>query len=615
VTDSPHARTVLLPLVLGLLVSAVAPGLVTPESFNGVGELTADGVQAPPEPSPSQLESDSAPARSPFSLDGEAEAWVERTLAGLTLRQRVAQLIMPWVPGQQVSGRSPEYMRMLRWVEEDQVGGLIISRGTPAAIAARLNAAQARARVPLLISADLESGPSMRLSPGGTHFPPAMAFSAAGDERLAREVGRITGIEARAVGIHLTLGPILDVNSNPHNPIINVRSFGERPEQVGRMAAAWIAGAGEARLLTAGKHFPGHGNTDVDSHVGLPTIRVDSSGLDAVDLAPFRAAIDTGIPGILVGHIAAVGIDGPAAPPASVSPRVIDGVLRGRLGFQGLVITDALNMGAITRNYSVTEASILALLAGADILLQPPGTGQVIDGIVAAVASGRIAPERIDDAARRVLSAKAAAGLHLGGAPVEPAEIGRRVGSPQHAEVSRQVAQASITLARDHKELVPLRPEARRILHVTYSAGGTFAGAALSRELRAAGKAVDQVSVGDRTGAAALAAIRTRARAADLVIASAVVTPREYRSLQIDRRVANLIEELSTAGRPVIAVSFGSPYLLTDFPSVPAFLLAWSGSDVSQRAAGRALLGTAPISGNLPVSLPPHHGVGDGLRR
>ncbi|HEV2130889.1 MAG TPA: glycoside hydrolase family 3 N-terminal domain-containing protein, partial [Longimicrobiaceae bacterium] len=244
------------------------------------------------------------PAPETRRLDPEAEAWVEHTLARLTLEQRVAQLVVPWISGDAAASNRQEFERMLRWVEQDQVGGLIVSRGRPEALAAKLNAAQARARVPLLVVSDLETGPGMRLNPGGTDFPPAMAFGAADDVALAREAGRVTGVEARAVGIHMTLGPVLDVNSNPDNPIINIRAFAEDPERVARLGSAWLEGAREAGLLAAGKHFPGHGDTEVDSHVGLATIFGDSARLEAVELLPFRRSAAAGMDGVLVGHIA-----------------------------------------------------------------------------------------------------------------------------------------------------------------------------------------------------------------------------------------------------------------------------------------------------------------------
>ena len=548
----------------------------------------------------------------PLRTDSAGQAWVERTLAGMTLRQRVAQLVFPWISGQSMAANPSERDRMLAWVTRDEVGGLIVSTGTPASLAGKLNAAQMRAAVPLLVVSDLETGAGMRLYPGGTVMPPSMAFGAAGDAELAREAGRVAAAEARAVGIHMTLGPLFDVNSNPANPIINVRSFGEAPEGVARMGTAWMQGAREGGLLSAGKHFPGHGDTHVDSHVGLPQIDGDAARLARVELPPFGEAVRAGIDAILVGHIAAVGLEGPNAPPASLSPRMIGQVLRGQLGFEGLVFTDALNMGGVTRSYSVSEASIRALLAGADVLLQPPGHEAVIDNVVAAVESGRIPATRIEEAARRVLMAKAAAGLHRG-ARVDAAAVAAAVGTPAHREVARRVAARAITLARNTGGIVPLRPGAR-VLHVTYTANGRgSAGDPLNRELAAAGLGVEHVRVGPATSAATFASLRQRAAAADVVVASVSINPVQYRSLGIGGGFGPWMEALVAAGRPVVAISLGSPYLLESFPSVPAYLLAWSTAGVSEAAAARALLGTAPVGGKLPVSLPPFHRLGEGV--
>ncbi len=568
---------------------------------------------APPEKETRQPPAVEAAAARVPPLDAEAQAWVERTLAGMSLRQRVAQLVLPWVSGSPSGAVAGEAARLRGWVEREEVGGLIVSRGTPEALAAKLNDAQARARVPLLVVSDLETGPGMRLT-GGTQFPPAMAFGAAESEALAREAGRITGIEARAVGIHLTLGPVLDVNSNPRNPIINVRSFGEDPERVGRLAGAWIAGAREGGLLTAGKHFPGHGDTGTDSHVGLPVLSAGPERLAAVELPPFRSAIRAGMDGVLVGHIAAVGVEGPDAPPASLSPRMVRGTLREELGFDGLVFTDALNMGGVTRRYAVPEAAVLALLAGADVLLQPPGERAVIDAVVAAVESGRLPRERIDASAHRVLVAKARAGLHRG-ARVDPGAVRGLVGTPAHAAAAREVAAASTTLLRDRGGVVPLPAAVRDVLHVAYAAPGSGAGSALGAALAAGGKRVAQVRVSERTPAAELAALRARAASADLVLVTVLVTPREYRALSMSPAFGAFVETLSRSGKPVVAVSLGSPYVLDDFPSVPTYLVAWSSSAASERAAAAALLGRAPITGRLPVTLPPYHVAGTGMRR
>ena len=577
------------------------------------GQETAPQRQQPPLAEARPVEEAAPAAR---VLDPEAREWVERTLAGMSLRQRVAQLVMPWVSGAHPASNAREMERLAGWAGRDEVGGIIISKGSPEAYVAKLNAAQARAKVPLLVVSDLETGPGMRITPGGTYLPPAMAFGAAGSEALARQAGRVTGAEARAVGVHMTLGPVLDVNSNPRNPIINTRSFGEDPEQVARLASAWIQGAREAGLLTAGKHFPGHGDTEVDSHIGFAAITGDSARLAEVELVPFRRAVRAGMDGMLVGHIAVVGLEGSGAPPASLSRRMVGRVLRGELGFQGLVFTDALNMGAVTRRYSVSEASILALQAGADVLLQPPGEGDVIAAVVAAVERGRIPRERIDASVRRVLSAKAAVGLHRD-RRVEAGTMADVVGAPRHAAIAERVAEASIALPRDTRGLVPLAPGVRRILHVTYAESDRGSGAvALDRVLTAGGRQLRTVRVSERTTPAEFARLRRAADSVDLVLASAVAVPREYKgSVGVSAGFASFVEGVSARGRPVVAVALGSPYIIDAFPSVPAYLLAWSSSTVSQRAAARALLGEAPVTGRLPVALPPYHLAGEGIRR
>lgn len=544
--------------------------------------------------------------------NAEREAWMEETLARLDLRQRVAQLVVPWIHGGAIAPGTAEHRRILSWIEEDEVGGLIVSRGPVGEFAPMLNSLQTRARVPLLIVSDLETGPSMRLI-GGTSLPPAMAFGAAASEELAREAGRITAAEGRAAGIHLTLGPVLDVNSNPLNPIINTRSFGEDPQEVGRLASAWIAGAREGGLLTAGKHFPGHGATAVDSHIGLPTLAASLAEIEAIDLPPFQAAILAGVDGLLVGHIAVPAFDGKDAPPASLSLQIIQGLLREKLDFDGLVITDALNMGAITRHYGVEEASIRAVLAGADILLQPPGTRKVIGAIVAAVEGGRIPRERIDEAARRVLRAKAAVELDLANVP--PAPGGRAPAS--HERVSTEVATFSITLVRDREKLIPISPDVGRVLHVAYGTPDTYlAPPALSAALSTAKRTVEVVRVDGETAAAIYQELSERALDFDLVVLSTTLAPREHQGpLALQHGFSRFAESVITSGVPMIAISFGSPYLLDYFPSVSTYLLAWSTNAPSQSAAASALLGETSIRGRLPVSLPPHHVRGEGVFR
>ncbi|HVS61309.1 MAG TPA: glycoside hydrolase family 3 N-terminal domain-containing protein, partial [Gemmatimonadaceae bacterium] len=340
-------------------------------------------------------------------LTAADQRWVERTLASLTLREKVGQLIMPWVGGDYAAVGSPEFEQVRKWVQDDGVGGLVLSIGLPLSYAAKLNELQSRARVPLLIASDMENGPGMRLGNiyalpsllpqgGGTMFPPVMALGATGSEDLAYKLGQVLGTEARAIGVHLAFGPVLDVNSNPLNPIINTRSFGENPELVSRLASAYIRGARSTGLMTTGKHFPGHGDTDIDSHIDLPTIRADRAHLDSVDLPPFRAAIGQGIDAIMTAHIAVVGVEGANAGPATLSRTFMTQILRDEMHFGGVLFTDAMTMGGVAKRYGATEPLIMALEAGADVLLMPRSVPDAIETVVSAVKSGRVSEAGID---------------------------------------------------------------------------------------------------------------------------------------------------------------------------------------------------------------------------
>ncbi|HEX6575893.1 MAG TPA: glycoside hydrolase family 3 N-terminal domain-containing protein [Gemmatimonadaceae bacterium] len=560
-------------------------------------------------------------------LTRQDSAWVEATLQSLSPRERVAQLIMPWVAGEYAPVGSPEYEEVRRWVQDDKVGGLVLSIGMPLSYAAKLNHMQRIAKVPLLITSDMENGPGMRMGGmyafpsllpqgGGTVFPPVMALGATRSEDLAYKLGRVLGAEARAVGVHVTFGPVLDVNANPLNPIINVRSFGEDPALVSRLASAYIRGARETGLMTTGKHFPGHGDTETDSHIGLPTIRATRAHLDSVDLPPFRNAVNSGIDAIMTAHIAVTGVLGDSAPPATLSPYFMTDVLRKDMNFHGLLVTDAMTMGGVANRYGATEPLILAVEAGADILLMPRNVTDAINTIMGAVQSGRISQTRIDASVRRVLAMKAKAGLRTGRL-VDLNAVDTIVNVPARSAVAAEVAEKSITLARDTRSAVPIAATARRILSITYAgAGDPIAGRVFNDALRGRQRSVTAVSVDSRTSSEELENIRRMADSADVILASVYVFPQESRgSIGTEGGFPAFLESLGASGKNVIAISFGSPYLVSAFPNVPAYLLAWGGAPVSQQAAAAALLGRAPISGRLPISIPPWFKVGDGIDR
>ncbi len=560
-------------------------------------------------------------------LDRDATRWVERTLAGLTLREAVGQLVFPWLSGAYSAVDDPELVEAFGWVEEQGIGGVVISIGTPHAYAAKLNALQERAAVPLLVTADFENGgPGMRISHtyalptllpqgGGTSFPPTMAFGAVADEAQVERFARITAREARAVGVHLNFAPVLDVNSNPENPIINTRAFGESPSEVARLGRAYIRGARAGGILTTAKHFPGHGDTRVDSHLTLPEVTADRARLDAVELVPFEAALDEGVDAVMTAHVSVPGILGPDAPPATLSPELMTEMLRAELGFSGLLFTDALRMGAITEGYGAGEAAVLALEAGADVIVIPESVPDAITAVIAAVDTGRLSRGRIDASVRRILTAKARVGLPRE-RTVSLDQISQVVGIEEHRRAADEVAGRSITLPRDGSRLVPLDPErVRRVLSITYATRADLvAGREFDAVLSGLVAELEAARIAPDTPPDELDALVSRSGSFDAVLLSAYVPPRAGAgSIALPEEIQAFVRSLPT-DRTVL-ISLGNPYLLNALPTIGTYVVAWGDREVSQRAAARAVAGAEPIEGRLPITLPGLHPLGDGLER
>ncbi len=556
-------------------------------------------------------------------LPARDRAWVERTLASLSPRERVAQMVMLWVLGDYAHVEDSTFAEVRRAVAEDRIGGVIMSLGSPIEVAAKVNSLQGLANVPLLVASDLEPGlgrlvggtfvPTLMSAGSATVFPSNMAIAATGDIDDAREVGRIIGREARAVGIHLAFAPTVDVNNNPANPVINTRSFGEDPQRVAELAAAFVRGMQSEGVAATAKHFPGHGDTDTDSHLALPVVRSDAARLASVELVPFRASIDAGVIGVMTAHIAlpAVGID---SSPATLEPRIVTTLLRDSLGFRGLAVTDALRMQAVGRGYTPERAAVLAVQAGADILLSPTDVKKAIDAVTAAVVQGVITAERIDQSVRRILELKVRtrAARH----PVVSLDSLRRtVGAPAHWTAARDIAARAITLLRDSAALVPASPEGRFAV-VTYApeldvnAGRAFAG-----ELRALAPQTMIARIDPSTSAEELDSVSARVRGADRIIVTTHVRTIEGAGrFAIAPRVAAWIDTLATRER-VVVIANGNPYVIAQFPRVGSYMVTY-GIDASlERAAARALVGAAPIVGRAPISLPGFFAAGDGLRR
>ncbi|HJN46271.1 MAG TPA: glycoside hydrolase family 3 N-terminal domain-containing protein [Vicinamibacterales bacterium] len=576
-------------------------------------------------------------------LDAPAARWVASTLEGMTLDQKIGQLIMPSFRSTYLSSDSTTYDELVSLVHEQHVGGFLLfagrepapdvllgagyARGVPGqplAAASITNRLQAIAALPLLNAADFETGVGFRIG-GATTFPRAMAFGAADDEGLAFEAGRITAVEARALGIHVNFAPVADVNNNPRNPVINTRSFGEDPVVVARLAAAYVRGLTAGGMVATVKHFPGHGDTDVDSHLGLPLIAHPRERLDRVELPPFRAGIDAGAGAVMTSHIVLPGLEPDPARPATFSRQIVSGLLREELGFDGLVYTDSMRMRAVTDLAAPGDAAVDAVGAGHDVVIHSPDDTAVFNGLKAAVEQGRITEARVEASVRRLLEAKARLGLHRTRA-VSLDTLPLIVGTRAHEAVAAEVSRRGMTLIKDERDDVPLRaPRRAAILYLSvldYPSGwgnGVPSRTFLS-ELEQRWPNVTAVEVSDRTSPDELELLRASIDRYDAVVASVFVRTASF-SGRMDL-AEGLIELLRSVARrsearrqPFVTVFFGNPYAATFLPELPAMLLTYDFYDLAEASAVRAIAGEAPIGGRLPIALGEQFPVGHGLVR
>lgn len=610
-TPNPSSRFLRSRLVAGVVAAVAALGVA--------------GAAAPPDP-----------AR-------EAERWVAQALRSMTLDQKVGQLLMPTFESTFISTDSARFDALLKLVKEQHVGGFgafggsipvpgvllnptysTVVLGQPLEAAAMANRLQQASALPLLVAADFEFGPGMRIN-GATTFPRAMAFGAAGDESLAREAGRITGLEARAMGVHVNFAPVADVNNNPRNPVINTRSFGEDPRRVGALAAAFVRGLHEGGALATLKHFPGHGDTDVDSHLGLPIIRHPRERLEAIELVPFRAAIADGADAVMTAHIQLPAFDAAPDSPATLSRPIVTGLLRGELKHDGLVFTDSMTMDAVAKMLSPAEAAVRAVKAGNDIVLHTPDEAAAFAAIKAAVESGEIDRAQVDASVTRILRAKARLGLHRARA-VDLGAVSAVVGGRAHQAVADEVSQRSITLIKDDQGQVPLRlPRESNLLYLSvldYPSGWAIAAPSrtFAPELRRRWPGVIAIELSDRTTPAELDLVRATAPRYDAIVVSMFVRAASASGrMDLAPPVTRLLQDLARGAVerrvPMVATIFGNPYAAAAVPELPAVLLTYDFYDRPEMSAVRALAGEAPIGGRLPIALPGLFPVGHGLDR
>lgn len=546
-------------------------------------------------------------------VSAAAESWVKRTLAKMTLEEKLGQLVMLSFLGEFTSFESPAYQELLRAIEQNHVGGFMlgtlagpfgIERGKPYATAALINLLQKASRIPLLFAADFERGTAMRLE-GGTSFPHAMAVAATGRPEDAFAVGRITATEARAVGVHWIFAPVADVNSNPDNPIINVRSFGEDPQRVSAFVEAYVRGVEENGALSTAKHFPGHGDTQIDSHLDLAVVSSDRGHLNSMELPPFRAAFTAGGSTVMTGHLAVPALEPEARRPATLSQSIVSGLLRDELGFDGLVVTDAMDMGGVARHYTHGEAAVQAVLAGADLLLQPPVPDAALAALKEAADSGRLPLVRIDQAVTHVLRVKARVGLHQNRF-VDLESLPKLLARGEFSRAADEIANGGVTLLRETQRILPLdatRPQKLLLINI---AGDPDAhpGRFFENEIRWRVDSLETLRFDTRYSPISNFDL-SKVSACDAVILALFVRVADRKgSVDLPDEQASAVHRLLALDKPVIVACFGSPYVIKHFPEAKTWLGIFSNADVAQGAAARAIFGQSAISGRIPVSVP-----------
>ncbi len=572
-------------------------------------------------------------------LDKQGDKWARASLKKMSLEQKVGQMFMIWAFARFTNFDGPEYLSLRDTMRKYHIGGFaltvsfddgLLDKTPPFEAAMLTNQLQRDSEFPLWFAADFERALAYRLT-GVTSFPHAMAFGAARDPNYAREYGRITAQEARAIGVEWNWFPDADVNSDPNNPIINTRSFGEDPAAVSAMVAANIEGARAGGLLTTAKHFPGHGDTDVDSHHGVPVINADRAHLDSIELPPFRAAIKAGVDAVMVAHIEVPALDPDPNHVASISPAVVTGLLKQQMGFQGLVVTDALLMQGLMKLFpeggsaAAGRAAVEAVKAGDDVLIIPSDLAGSYNGLLQAVRSGEIPESRIDESVLKILQAKAEAGLNKAKL-VDIHAVSRLVATPKSLEIAQEIADQAVTLVRDNHAVLPLKAvtqgtnSPQNAYHSTAENRGrtllliftpdvrTDAGWVLERQLRARIPDVKTIYIEPRNAAAWAQPAVYEAAQAQTVIAAVYLSPQGGAAANMAALSSGpeglLHQVVQDAAAKTVVVAMGNPYIASQMPEVQNYLCTFSDAEVSELSAVKALFGEIPTPGRLPVTIP-----------
>lgn len=541
-------------------------------------------------------------------------AWVEQKLSSMTLREKIAQMIVSYSDGFTISESSPQYKRVSNLITNEKIGGLIFFKGNSVQEADLINKFQSLSETPLLISADFERGTKMRLEDGSL-FPNNMALGATRNPSLAYEMGLQIAKECRAIGVHQNYAPVMDINNNSLNPIINVRSYGEDPQLVSSMADQFIKGLQDGNVIATAKHFPGHGDTDIDSHNDLPVLNFSKERLDNLELIPFKSAIDAGVMSVMIAHLSLPAVDNESFVPASLSRSIIEGVLINELKFKGLVVTDALNMEGVVKHFSTEDVALRCVNAGVDLILMPQGETVTISTIENAVNNGTISEERINLSAAKILKAKE--WLKLNDNKLTNAgNISSVVNSEDARRISQKIADESITLVKNNGSLIPFSSaSSQSCLIVSLNNGNETANSNYFLSRFSEKNNFSSTSYYDINGEVKnKSEIVSDAANYDVIIIPVYAKVKiKTGTVGLPQSQISMINEIIQSGKKVVVISFGNPYLIQGFPGVDSYMCAYGDAETSINAVIDAFYGTIKCKGKLPVTISDEYKFGDGI--
>jgi beta-N-acetylhexosaminidase len=574
---------------------------------------TAEEVPEEPEAHYPELAEPSDPDEHEKEVEYAYADDIELMIADMTLEEKIGQLFVVMAFGEFTNERDRDLQRMKRLIRNYHIGGVIFSTGEVYGQAILNNKFQHISKFPLWISQDMESGAAMRVR-GTTRFTPAMGVAATGNPVNAYLKGKITAREAQALGVHQVYAPVLDVNNNPENPVINVRSFAADPDMVSKYAIDFMKGLESEGVMATGKHFPGHGDTDTDSHLALPTINHDYERLQALELVPFQNAIAAGLPSVMSAHISFPNISRNPGLPGTLDPSILNRILLEDLDFEGLVVTDGLEMQGITDHYSPGEAVILSLLAGADVMLLSPDEMTAINELKKAVQSGRISENRIDHSVRKILDQKKKYGL-FDNRYADIGSLSRNINTPEYQAIASRIARESITVLKNERDILPIREKNFDNVLVLAVADGDGHPSAdlLAREVKRYHSNVQFHELNNKTTDIEIGQILKDAEQSDLILIGSFIMVRSHHPIQIPSRQLDVLQKVTETGKPGALLAFGNPYVVRDLPDTDVHLLAWASDENQVRQTVPALFGASKVQGKFPGEVPGMYTIGDGI--